>query len=626
VHATVPGFEQVCRNEMARMLGLTVDAEVCGEAVIKVQPGNVTCALGCLDVEDSALALLSLKSVDHLYAVLFVGNVPELVTAETPPASFDGGDDPQAGDGDGAEAANIALTALRAAVRSVPQATWRAVLRLWGAASGRGVQDVETTAQPQQTTRTFKVVKQRIGHHAFGSTQLAQHVAMAVQASLGHDEWVGVLEDPIDLTVVVKVNGTKLFLGLPLTRNGDVLWKQQAGGVGCEDDDGGGGAGAGADGCDGSSGAGGGSNGGNDVGTVLQRLSPRPLLLPEKRLWVATPLRPPIAYGLVHCADKFEGVEVGVGGLRCGDLLVDPCCGCGTVGEMAAQEELSSCEEEESGKKGTKRVFVLSGDSDSHAVACAAGNVKRAVSVAAATAAAAAARGGERGGCLAAKNSVVLIDVVQWDATRLPLRKGVVDRLVTDLPFGKKCGSRQNNHTLYPRFFKECARVLRTGTRNGVGGGRSSGISSSNSSGSSDSGSSSKSIISSSVSSDSSSSSNNSSNSNNSNNSSGGGGGDDDDARVVVLSADRGSLRRGVETAAATKGGGAVLTVHAEHHLNMGGLNAVVLVLGPSNQPLDGDDDTSGGGGGGGSNDKPSEKGKGGYSGRRRRGKGKRGI
>jgi len=125
-------------------------------------------------------------------------------------------------------------------------------------------------------------------------------------------------------------------------------------------------------------------------------------------------------------------------------------------------------------------------------------------------------------------------------------------------------------------------------------------------------------------------------------------GSSDSDARVVVLSADRGSLRRGVEMAAAASGapvpshnGAALvvppLVVHAEHHLNMGGLNAVVLVLGHS-QPPDGVSSgsagssgasrsgASGGANGGSCDDEPSEKWKGGNSGRRRRGVLKRGM
>ena len=128
----------------------------------------------------------------------------------------------------------------------------------------------------------------------------------------------------------------------------------------------------------------------------------------------------------------------------------------------------------------------------------------------------------------------MLIGVVLCDATRLPLRAGVVDRTVGDLPFGKCCGSRSESGQFHPLFFAECARVLR----------RVAGTKNQNSLGSTAS-------------------------------------------RAVVMSADRGSLKRGAESMKCLLGQnhangepGFGLQVRAEHHVNMGGLNAVVLVLG----------------------------------------------
>lgn len=46
------------------------------------------------------------------------------------------------------------------------------------------------------------------------------------------------------------------------------------------------------------------------------------------------------------------------------------------------------------------------------------------------------------------------------DATRLPLPDGSVDRIVANLPFGKRVGSHQDNETLYPAFLREVVRVL----------------------------------------------------------------------------------------------------------------------------------------------------------------------
>eukprot|EP01012_Entosiphon_sulcatum_P003232 TRINITY_DN10947_c0_g1_i1.p1 TRINITY_DN10947_c0_g1~~TRINITY_DN10947_c0_g1_i1.p1 ORF type:complete len:525 (-),score=54.37 TRINITY_DN10947_c0_g1_i1:6-1580(-) len=57
------------------------------------------------------------------------------------------------------------------------------------------------------------------------------------------------------------------------------------------------------------------------------------------------------------------------------------------------------------------------------------------------------------------------VDVVLWDATHLPLRKGVIDALVTDMPFGRRHGSHDQNLRLYPALLREWARVCREGAR-----------------------------------------------------------------------------------------------------------------------------------------------------------------
>jgi tRNA (guanine6-N2)-methyltransferase len=50
--------------------------------------------------------------------------------------------------------------------------------------------------------------------------------------------------------------------------------------------------------------------------------------------------------------------------------------------------------------------------------------------------------------------------VVRADATRLPLADGSVDRVVANLPFGKRVGSHRGNATLYPGLLRELTRVL----------------------------------------------------------------------------------------------------------------------------------------------------------------------
>ncbi|XP_041460586.1 THUMP domain-containing protein 3-like isoform X1 [Lytechinus variegatus] len=59
-------------------------------------------------------------------------------------------------------------------------------------------------------------------------------------------------------------------------------------------------------------------------------------------------------------------------------------------------------------------------------------------------------------------------DVLQWDVTNLPLKSASVDVFVTDLPFGKRLGSRRNNWSLYHKCLEEMARVCRPGTGRAV--------------------------------------------------------------------------------------------------------------------------------------------------------------
>uniref|UniRef100_A0A8C6QEP3 THUMP domain-containing protein n=1 Tax=Nannospalax galili TaxID=1026970 RepID=A0A8C6QEP3_NANGA len=56
------------------------------------------------------------------------------------------------------------------------------------------------------------------------------------------------------------------------------------------------------------------------------------------------------------------------------------------------------------------------------------------------------------------------IDAVQWDICNLPLRTGSVDIIVTDMPFGKRMGSKKRNWNLYPACLWEMSRVCRPET------------------------------------------------------------------------------------------------------------------------------------------------------------------
>uniref|UniRef100_H3BH06 THUMP domain containing 3 n=1 Tax=Latimeria chalumnae TaxID=7897 RepID=H3BH06_LATCH len=56
------------------------------------------------------------------------------------------------------------------------------------------------------------------------------------------------------------------------------------------------------------------------------------------------------------------------------------------------------------------------------------------------------------------------LDVVQWDICNLPLKTGFVDVIVTDMPFGKRMGSRKKNWDLYPACLEEMGRVCKPET------------------------------------------------------------------------------------------------------------------------------------------------------------------
>lgn len=65
-----------------------------------------------------------------------------------------------------------------------------------------------------------------------------------------------------------------------------------------------------------------------------------------------------------------------------------------------------------------------------------------------------------RGGAVARR-----VNVLNWDARALPLRSGVVDAVVCDMPYGVRCGSARKNARMYGAILAEVARVLAPGAR-----------------------------------------------------------------------------------------------------------------------------------------------------------------
>ncbi|OXB55788.1 hypothetical protein ASZ78_014331 [Callipepla squamata] len=65
-------------------------------------------------------------------------------------------------------------------------------------------------------------------------------------------------------------------------------------------------------------------------------------------------------------------------------------------------------------------------------------------------------------------SSGVPLDIVQWDICNLPLRTGCVDVIVSDMPFGKRIGSKKKNWDLYPACLTEMGRICTPGTGRAV--------------------------------------------------------------------------------------------------------------------------------------------------------------
>jgi predicted RNA methylase len=112
--------------------------------------------------------------------------------------------------------------------------------------------------------------------------------------------------------------------------------------------------------------------------------------------------------------------------LRPGQTVLDPFCGAGTLLVTAARRAALSA-------GGPARLRLLGCDLDPAALAAAQDN--------------------------AARRAVPAL-VVRADAGALPVGDHRVDRIVSNLPFGKRVGSHRGNIALYPAFLRGAERVL----------------------------------------------------------------------------------------------------------------------------------------------------------------------
>lgn len=67
-----------------------------------------------------------------------------------------------------------------------------------------------------------------------------------------------------------------------------------------------------------------------------------------------------------------------------------------------------------------------------------------------------------------AKAKLNSIQMANMDATNLPFRNGTVDVIITDMPFGKRIGTKELNRELYGTFLTELGRVTKCGNGRAV--------------------------------------------------------------------------------------------------------------------------------------------------------------
>ncbi|XP_017568165.1 THUMP domain-containing protein 3 [Pygocentrus nattereri] len=141
-----------------------------------------------------------------------------------------------------------------------------------------------------------------------------------------------------------------------------------------------------------------------------------------------TTLRSTLAYGMLRLCKP-----------QVSDVIVDPMCGTGAIPLEGVIEWTHS--------------FFLSGDNHDMAVSRTVNNINHIV------------KRRQDGG---SASPGLPIDTAQWDLCHLPMRTSSVDIITTDMPFGKRMGSKKKNWDLYPSCLREMARVCRPGTGRAV--------------------------------------------------------------------------------------------------------------------------------------------------------------
>ncbi|KAI9297086.1 hypothetical protein K502DRAFT_347378 [Neoconidiobolus thromboides FSU 785] len=127
-----------------------------------------------------------------------------------------------------------------------------------------------------------------------------------------------------------------------------------------------------------------------------------------------TSIKPTIAY----CLSRYAGIKPG-------DIVLDPCCGVGTIPIEA------SCSYQ-------PQAYYLAGDIEESSIYSKA--------------------------CINIKYSKVKnVELIQWNSKSLPIKSNSVDKVISDLPWGMREGSRNMCSKLYPKLMKELSRIVKVG-------------------------------------------------------------------------------------------------------------------------------------------------------------------
>ncbi|KFP78980.1 THUMP domain-containing protein 3, partial [Apaloderma vittatum] len=138
-----------------------------------------------------------------------------------------------------------------------------------------------------------------------------------------------------------------------------------------------------------------------------------------------TTLRSTLAYGMLRLCDPQPT-----------DIIVDPMCGTGAI-PIEGATEWPGC-------------YHIAGDNNPQAVKRAANNICSLLK--------------KNENKESSTSLGIPLDIIQWDICNLPLRTGSVDIIVTDMPFGKRIGSKKKNWDLYPACLMEMGRICTPGT------------------------------------------------------------------------------------------------------------------------------------------------------------------